>query len=90
MRTRASIPKPAGCDAISWLCALALAMISDRGSMPTTEWAEALSEEDELFKINVELDWFERHGMGRPYEWIEAPPSGDEEEDDEEGEGADY
>jgi dipeptidyl aminopeptidase/acylaminoacyl peptidase len=28
----------------------------------------------QLFKINVELDWFERH-LGRPYTWEKAPPS---------------
>lgn len=27
----------------------------------------------ELFKMNVELDWFERHAAGRPYEWERAP-----------------
>jgi dipeptidyl aminopeptidase/acylaminoacyl peptidase len=27
----------------------------------------------ELFKINVELDWFERHVRGRAYEWAVAP-----------------
>jgi len=31
-----------------------------------------------LFKINVELEWFERHAMGREYSWQKAP--GDEEE----------
>jgi hypothetical protein len=31
----------------------------------------------ELFKINVELDWFEKHVRGRSYEW--AKPPGDEE-----------
>jgi dipeptidyl aminopeptidase/acylaminoacyl peptidase len=30
----------------------------------------------ELFKMNVELDWFERHAMNRPYTWEKAP--GDE------------
>ena len=27
----------------------------------------------ELFKANVELDWFERHALGREYTWEEAP-----------------
>ena len=27
----------------------------------------------ELFKMNVELDWFETHATGRSYEW-ETPP----------------
>ena len=27
----------------------------------------------ELFKMNVELEWFERHATGRPYEWERAP-----------------
>lgn len=27
----------------------------------------------QLFKINVELDWFETHAMGRPYRWEVAP-----------------
>ncbi len=27
----------------------------------------------ELFKVNVELDWFEKHAMGREYTWEEAP-----------------
>lgn len=26
-----------------------------------------------LFKVNVELDWFERHALGREYEWQVAP-----------------
>ena len=33
----------------------------------------------ELFKVNVEIDWFERHVRGIEYEWEVAP--GDEEED---------
>ena len=37
----------------------------------------------ELFKINVELDWFERHALGRNYEWETAPGEEDEDEDDE-------
>jgi len=27
----------------------------------------------ELFKMNVELEWFERHAMMRDYEWEKAP-----------------
>jgi dipeptidyl aminopeptidase/acylaminoacyl peptidase len=27
----------------------------------------------QLFKINVELEWFEKHVTGRPYEWSVAP-----------------
>jgi hypothetical protein len=27
----------------------------------------------ELFKANVELDWFEKHALGRKYTWEEAP-----------------
>jgi dipeptidyl aminopeptidase/acylaminoacyl peptidase len=27
----------------------------------------------QLFKMNVELDWFERYAMGRPYVWEKAP-----------------
>ncbi|HSF17204.1 MAG TPA: S9 family peptidase [Vicinamibacteria bacterium] len=27
----------------------------------------------ELFKVNVELDWFEKHAMGRDYVWESAP-----------------
>ena len=30
----------------------------------------------ELFKINVELDWFEKHVRGRTYTWAEAPEQG--------------
>jgi dipeptidyl aminopeptidase/acylaminoacyl peptidase len=30
----------------------------------------------QLFKMNVELDWFERQALGRSYTW-ERPPSGD-------------
>ena len=33
----------------------------------------------ELFKVNVEIDWFERHVHGIEYEWETAP--GDDEED---------
>ena len=33
----------------------------------------------ELFKVNVELDWFERHVRGIEYEWETAP--GDDEEE---------
>ena len=36
----------------------------------------------ELFKVNVEIDWFERHVRGIEYEWETAP--GDDEEDLEE------
>jgi dipeptidyl aminopeptidase/acylaminoacyl peptidase len=32
----------------------------------------------ELFKINVELDWFEKHARGRSYEWAKPPGDGDE------------
>jgi dipeptidyl aminopeptidase/acylaminoacyl peptidase len=35
----------------------------------------------ELFKINVELDWFEEHARGRDYEWAVAP-DGDESRDE--------
>lgn len=34
----------------------------------------------ELFKVNVELDWFEKHAMGRDYTWEEAPGVPQEEE----------
>ena len=27
----------------------------------------------ELFKVNVELEWFEKHALGRKYEWETAP-----------------
>ena len=27
----------------------------------------------ELFKVNVELDWFEQHVTKRPYTWEKAP-----------------
>lgn len=27
----------------------------------------------QLFKINVELEWFEKHAMGRAYQWETAP-----------------
>jgi len=26
-----------------------------------------------LFKVNVELEWFERHALGREYAWELAP-----------------
>jgi dipeptidyl aminopeptidase/acylaminoacyl peptidase len=26
-----------------------------------------------LFKVNVELDWFEKHALGREYVWEKAP-----------------
>jgi dipeptidyl aminopeptidase/acylaminoacyl peptidase len=29
----------------------------------------------ELFKVNVELDWFENHCMNREYVWEKAPPT---------------
>jgi dipeptidyl aminopeptidase/acylaminoacyl peptidase len=31
----------------------------------------------ELFKINVELDWFEKHVRGRSYEWARPPRDGE-------------
>ena len=31
----------------------------------------------QLFKMNVELDWFERHALGREYTWEKAPADGD-------------
>ena len=31
----------------------------------------------QLFKMNVELDWFERHALGREYTW-EKPPAGED------------
>lgn len=34
----------------------------------------------ELFKMNVELDWFERHAMGREYTWEKAPAAPEKEE----------
>lgn len=33
----------------------------------------------ELFKINVELDWFEKLVRGRSYEWARPPRDGEEE-----------
>ena len=36
-----------------------------------------------LFKINVELEWFEKHALGSDYVWEQAP----KEEDDEDKEG---
>ncbi|MFQ5791772.1 MAG: prolyl oligopeptidase family serine peptidase, partial [Acidobacteriota bacterium] len=33
----------------------------------------------ELFKVNVELDWFEKHAMGREYTWEGAPEDETEE-----------
>ncbi len=33
----------------------------------------------QLFKINVELEWFEKHALGREYEWEVAPVQTDEE-----------
>ncbi len=35
----------------------------------------------ELFKMNVELDWFEKHVMGRDYAWEKAPAKGSEPSD---------
>lgn len=41
-----------------------------------------------LFKINVELEWFERYARGREYAWAQAPaPEEDKEEEDKEKEG---
>jgi dipeptidyl aminopeptidase/acylaminoacyl peptidase len=37
-----------------------------------------------LFKVNIELQWFERHALGQEYEWEEAP-----EVEEDEGEGED-
>ncbi len=34
----------------------------------------------ELFKVNVELDWFEKHVRGREYVWETAPGDDEEEE----------
>ncbi|MYB19858.1 MAG: S9 family peptidase [Holophagales bacterium] len=34
----------------------------------------------ELFKVNVEIDWFERHVRGIEYEWETAPGSEDDED----------
>jgi dipeptidyl aminopeptidase/acylaminoacyl peptidase len=28
-----------------------------------------------LFKMNAELEWFEKYAMSRPYTWEEAPPA---------------
>jgi dipeptidyl aminopeptidase/acylaminoacyl peptidase len=36
-----------------------------------------------LFKVNVELDWFEKHALGREYEWEAAPEVEDDEEESE-------
>ena len=38
----------------------------------------------ELFKVNVELDWFEKHAMGREYTWEKAPGDEDKKEEEEE------
>jgi hypothetical protein len=35
-----------------------------------------------LFKVNVELEWFERWALGREYEWETAPVAGDEKEEE--------
>ena len=40
----------------------------------------------ELFKVNVEIDWFERHVRGIEYEWETAPGSEDDEAVEETGE----
>ena len=37
-----------------------------------------------LFKVNVELDWFERHALGQQYAWEEAPEVEDDEDEDKE------
>ncbi len=37
------------------------------------QWTEL---RHQLFKGNVELDWFERHVRGQPYEWETAPETG--------------
>jgi dipeptidyl aminopeptidase/acylaminoacyl peptidase len=42
----------------------------------------------ELFKINVELEWFEKWALGREYEWAIAPGDEDEEDGDEAEVGA--
>jgi dipeptidyl aminopeptidase/acylaminoacyl peptidase len=34
----------------------------------------------ELFKVNVELAWWEKHVMGREYTWEKAPKTDDAEE----------
>lgn len=34
-----------------------------------------------LFKINVELEWFEKHALGRKYEWEKTPVSDSEDDD---------
>jgi len=36
-----------------------------------------------LFKVNIELEWFDRHALGQEYVWEEAPEVEDDEEDDE-------
>ena len=36
-----------------------------------------------LFKVNVELDWFEKHALGRDYEWEVAPEVEKDEENEE-------
>jgi dipeptidyl aminopeptidase/acylaminoacyl peptidase len=38
----------------------------------------------ELFKVNVELDWFEEHVLGREYTWEKAPASEEDKEPEEE------
>ena len=41
----------------------------------------------ELFKVNVEIDWFERHVRGLDYEWETAPESETDEDTTETDEG---
>ena len=36
----------------------------------------------ELFKVNVELDWFEKYARNRSYEWAVAPEDADDDERD--------
>ena len=40
----------------------------------------------ELFKVNVELEWFEKHALGRKYVWETAP--GDDENGGDEADAA--
>ncbi len=37
----------------------------------------------ELFKVNVELDWFEKHVLGKEYTWEKAPADEEEKEPEE-------
>ncbi len=41
----------------------------------------------ELFKVNVELEWFEKHALGREYEWETAPSDETEADEDDVGPG---